>query len=437
MATATTRLDAIETQLADLIPRLSPDPNPRGRPEILPGALLWVGLLVCLLRKTGTQQALWRLLSESGLWHFPRVPVTAEAVRIRLQRRGPAVMQDLFTQVTAELARTTPGDATLAPFAAGVYALDESTLDQVARTLPALRPLPVGDDRLLPGKLITAFDLRTQRFATVRTTALPRQNERVAARALLATVPAGSLILADLGYFGFRWFDDLTDGGFHFLSKLRQKTSCEVVHVLAQGTTAHGPVRDELVWLGRYRADQAKHLVRRVTVPVGRQTHVYVTNVLDPAILPLAEVVRLYARRWDIEAAFKLVKRDLGLHLLWSAQWELLLTQVWGVLLLAQIASALRAELARRAGITPELVSLTLLLRDLPLLVRDHGPDVLDHLATLPVHKGGYLRPSRRTVFDLPDQLAVTEPPPDLVRIRTPRYAGRKCGPGRPDRRPA
>jgi hypothetical protein len=427
----TARLDAIEAVLADLIPRLVPAPNPRGRPEVLPGALLWTGLLVCLLRQRASQQALWRLLSQSGLWHFPRVPVSAEAVRIRLQRSGPGVMQELFGQVTAVLAQTLPGDATLAPFATGVYALDESTLDAVARTLPTLRSVPSGDARLLPGKLSVAFDLRTQQFATVQTTDVPQQNERMAARELVATLPVGSLILADLGSFGFRWFDDLTDGGYHFVSKLRHKTSVEVVHVLATAQTPHGPVRDDLVWLGAYRADRAKHLVRRVTVPLGRTTHVYITNVLDPDLLPIREVVRLYARRWDIEAAFKLVKRDLGLHLLWSARWELVLTQVWGVLLLAQIAAALRADLARRAGVDPAAVSLALLLRDLPLLVRDHGPGVLDQLATLSVVKGGSVRPTRRTDRPVPDPGPRTPPPPNLEFVRVPRYAGRKCGPTR------
>jgi hypothetical protein len=34
---------------------------------------------------------------------------------------------------------------------------------------------------------------------------------------------------------------------------------------------------------------------------VGSSTHTYLTNVLDPTILPLHEIARLYARRWDIE----------------------------------------------------------------------------------------------------------------------------------------
>lgn len=427
------RLDVIEAILGELIPKLTPDPNPRGRPEVLPGALLWTGVLVCILRQTTSQQALWRLLSQAGLWHFPQVPVSAEAVRIRLQRAGPEIMQELFMQLTAELAVQFAGDATLAPFATGVYAIDESTLDGVARTLPALRAVPAGDDQLLPGKLITAFNVRTQQFETVLTTDLPRQNEKVAARDVVATLPVNSLILADLGYFSFPWFDDLTDHGYWYVSKLRRKTSYTRKHVLS----AHGQIRDELVWLGKYRSDRAKHLVRRIQVPVGKTVHISITNVLDPHQLSMADVVRLYARRWDIELAFKTVKRDLGLHLLWSAKWELILTQVWGVLLIAQIAAALRAQIAQRAGIDLFDVSLSLLLRDLPHLVRRGEPDLIGRLAALPVVKGGYLRPSRRIRLEVPDNLPVHPPPDDLVLTRTPRYAGRKCGPGGTDLRPA
>ncbi len=420
-------LDAIEATLLELIPRLTPAPSPRGRPEVLPGALLWAGLLVCILRSSVSQQAIWRLLSQAGLWHFPQIPVSAEAVRIRLQRSGPDTMQQLFTQVTAELTGQYAGNQSLAPFATGVYALDDSTLDQVARTLPALREAPAGDARLLPGKLSTAFDIRRQLFHTVLTSDLPRQNERVAARDLVATLPVGSLLLTDLGYFSFPWFDELSDAGYFFLSKLRAKTSYEVVHVLSD----HQGVRDELVWLGAHRADRAKHLVRVIQVPIKGRVRRYVTNVRDPALLPVADVVRLYARRWDIELAFKLIKQELGLHLLWSAKWELILTQVWGVLVIAQIVASLRAQIAARARVELLDVSMALLLRDLPHLVRYGQGNLIDRIAALPLVKGGYLRHSRRKHYVLPHDVPVTPPPPNLPLTRTPRTAGRKCGPNR------
>lgn len=372
MPATTARLDVIEAQLYDLIPRLTPTGIRRGRPEILPGALLWTGML----RGVPSQRAIWSLLSGAGLWDYPAADITAEAVRIRIQRQGPETMRTLFTAVTAELAAAFPGDADLAPFARAVYALDESTLDGVARTLPALQKIPDGDARLLPGKLITAFDVRAQRFHTVHTTELPRQNERVAARDLVATLPPGSLLLADLGYFSFPWFDELTDGGYFLLSKLRKRTSYEIVHVL----TRQDSVTDALIWLGTYRADRAKHCYRLIEVRVGRQVHRYLTNVLDPTLLSARDAVRLYARRWDIELAFRLVKRELGLHLLWSARWEVILTQIWATLLIAQIVSALRAEIARRAGVDLFDVSIALLLRELPRYAARGEPDILHQL---------------------------------------------------------
>jgi hypothetical protein len=428
---APARLDAIEARLFELVPRLTPAPSGRGRPEILPAALLWTGVLVCLLRGQPRAQAVWRLLAEQGLWHFPRVAVSAEAVRVRLRRAGPGVLQQLFAELTAELTPHIVGDETLAPFAAGVYVLDESTLDGVARTLPALREVPAGDDRLLPGKLSAVFDVRRQLFTTVQATDLPRQNERVAARDLLAAVPPKSLILADLGYFGYPWFDELTAAGYFYVSKARARTSVEVLHVLVD----QPGLREEVVWLGAYRSDKARYAVRRITVTVGPRTWTYLTNVVDPAMLSAAEVVALYGRRWDIELAFKLLKRELHLHLLWSASWEQVLTQVWGALIIAQAALSLRGQIAERADIAVEQVSLPLVLRDTPMMVRD-GKDVVSWIASMPVVKGGYLRPARRVARPVPVPIVVHPPPPTLPREREPRYAGRRCGPGGIDRRP-
>src|SRR5260370_33299020 len=125
---------------------------------------------VCVLRGLGSQLQLWRLLTSQGLWRFARVAITDQALYNRLARAGTAPVERLFGQVSQVLAaRLAPyADATLAPFAAAVVALDESTLDQVARLLPALRALPAGDPGLLPGKLAGVFDVRLQQWRRVR-----------------------------------------------------------------------------------------------------------------------------------------------------------------------------------------------------------------------------------------------------------------------------
>src|SRR2546430_13463638 len=75
-------------------------------------------------------------------------------------------------------------------------------------------------------------------------------------------------------------------------------------HILYQGDG----VVDVIVWLGKYRADRAKYAVRLVQFYHHGRLHRYLTNVLDPQQLSLADIARLYARRWDIELAFGVLK---------------------------------------------------------------------------------------------------------------------------------
>ena len=203
-----------------------------GRPRVLPAMALWAGLLVCVLRGFGSQLAVWRLLSERRLWFFPRFPVTDQAVYKRLHSAGTKPLERLFEQISGVLAERLQGVVSekLAPFAEGVVCIDESTLDAMSRRLPPLRAIPQGDSRLLPGKLAGVFDVRGQQWRTVMFQPDPHQNEKVLARELVEDLPAGTLVVEDLGYFGFAWFDWLTERGCHWLSRLRAKTSYKVIH---------------------------------------------------------------------------------------------------------------------------------------------------------------------------------------------------------------
>ena len=138
--------DRIERFLLDAVLRLERDsveqdrPGP-GRPRILPALCLWAGLLVCVLRGFNSQLALWRLLTWQGLWFYPRFPVSDQAIYKRLAKSGTEPLERLFAQISAVLReRLAPyRRRRLAPWASEVVALDETTLDPVARKLPALR----------------------------------------------------------------------------------------------------------------------------------------------------------------------------------------------------------------------------------------------------------------------------------------------------------
>ena len=410
-------LQSLVTELRDPPPGRGP-----GRPAILPAAALWGALVAGVLTGDLSQVAIWRRIRDPHWWYQGQLQISKEAVYHRLDSTGPSPMQAFFTTVTAHLLarqETVPGCA-VAPGFREVVALDGSTLDAVARRLPSLRAMAPDNFAVLPGKLTAVFDLRRQLFRRIDWHSSPTQNDKVGARDAVADLPAGSLIVADLGYFGFRWFDELTDAGQFWVSKYRAKTSLVEIEVLYED----GPTRDVIVWLGAHRADQAQHPVRLIQFEHNGQLRRYLTNVRDPQRLSMRAVAALYARRWDIELAFKLAKTDLKLHLLWSAKPAVIAHQVWAVLLIAQLVLMLRTTVAVRAAVADVfMVSVNLLVRYLPPLALTTGDPIGAFIAN--GWEMGFLRKSRRI------EVAVPDPPPEAVRsptvstglTRKPRYA--------------
>jgi hypothetical protein len=422
----------VEAFLRDAVLQMEPDPQEMGRegpgrPRVLPALALWAGLLVCVLKGFSSKLDLWRLLSRHSLWFYPRFALSDQAVYARLDRAGTLPLERLFGQINSILRQRLAPFALedLAPFAREVVVLDETTLDPIARKLPALRQLPKGDKHLLAGKLAGIFDVRRQLWVKVSHIPNPDQNEKLMARDMVEGLAKGSLILADLGYFGFAWFDHLTESGFHWISRLRSKTSYQNLHTYYR----RADVFDGLVYLGSYRADRASHAVRLVQFKLGRVGYQYITNVLDPKTLSILEIARLYARRWDIELAVKLIKTHLGLHLLWSAKTVTILQQLYAVLIISQVLQALRMEVAGRAEVDPFDVSMELLIRWMPQYAYE-GEDPIEGF----VRQGRdmlFIRPPRRTLIRAPEiPLSKIEPlPSHIILARQPRHAGKNPGP--------
>jgi hypothetical protein len=424
-------LAGIEEILKETVNQLELERIPmkeRGRPKILPSLCLWSAVLLTVLKGWTSQAAVWKLIRRKGFWHFPRFQITDQAVYKRLDQADGTPMIEFFLTISKLLASRVERfvKVRLAPFAAGVYALDETTLDPVSKTLVDLRSIPTGDTALLPGKLSTLFDIRTQQFTAVIHRPKATENDKVAARDMLTFLQAGSLILADLGYFAFKWFDDLTAAGHFFVSRMRKKTSYIVKHVFYQDSS----VWDGIVTLGAHRADRSAHPVRLVRFKVKQTTYEYITNVMDPRVLTIADIAMIYARRWDIELAFKTIKRELHLHMMWSAKINVILHQVYAVLAIAQILQALRLEIADRANVDIFDVSLPLMIQNFPDIAAEGDPDPVGEYVRDGVGLR-FIRPSRRIRIEVPrvDHLSIDPAPSEVFDPQKPRYAERKCGP--------
>ena len=400
----------------------------RGRPATLSGMHFCLGIVLCGLRGFGAQLALWRLLCTEQLGPFRPVPVSDQAVYNRLERAA-STMGLFFEQISDGMRQQLAGlqECRLAPFASQVLALDESTLEAVGRWLPELRGRLAGDAHLLAGRISALFDVRLQQWVRVELWEEAQANCKQQARLLLEGLPAGVLLLFDRGYLSFPWFDELSERGLWWISRSANHASMQVRHVFYQGDG----VLDAIVLLGKYRADGAKYPVRLVQYYHQGRLHRYLTNVLDPQQLPLADIARLYARRWEIELAFCVLKEHLQVSQLWSAKWPVIQVQIWCALLLAQLFHGLQVQLAAQEGVDPFEISLDLMVEVVPQLLQ-RG------IAPLPyLRRWGrelrIIRPSTRLRVEVPfiDATWITPAPPEALQPREQtRYAQRKCEPG-------
>jgi hypothetical protein len=357
-----------------------------------------------------------------GIWGNRAVDVKDEAIYKRMNGDTWKIAKEIFFEMSKKMAEI--GEKVkinLAQFAKNIYVIDDTTLDKVAKKTGWLK---MEKGYHLAGRISSMYDIRKGQFVAVDITEESTRNEKIMAWEFLKDIEAGSLLLFDLGYFGFKWFDELTERKISYISRLRENTSYEKLHVFYE----HDIVTDSMIKLGKYRSDHAKHAVRLIEVRYKGDVYRYITNVYDPRQLSARDIVNLYGRRWDIELAFKLVKRVLGLAGIWSAHKEVIKLQVYATLTIAQIVQALRHELALRANEPVDNVSEALLVRVIYLFGEYDDEDILGKILKAPDY-GGVIRPSRRKKYEIGEipENSIKQLPDDFEFVRNPRYAERKC----------
>lgn len=302
--------------------------------------------------------------------------------------------------------------AELAPFASGIFAIDGTVLDAVARRTEYLKKFPQGDTCTLGGRLGCAIDLLTGKFEQLVYDADAAANDKNHVRVLISALPERAMVVFDLGYFSFPLFDWITEGRRYFVSRMREKCTFKVIQVLADRPN----YRDRIVWLGASN-DRAAHPVRLVELHIKGRWWGYVTNALQPSMLGAQQLWGLYSQRWTIEMCFASVKRALNLAYLRPSKPNAMLTQVWSTLTVYQVLQDLRLEIAATTGWHEDDVSWEMLMRRIGWYARDPQDVPLrewlcSHAERLCLKKRGTRK--RRLAGLPPDVLLdLLQPPPD------------------------
>lgn len=106
----------------------------------------------------------------------------------------------------------------------------------------------------------------------------PNCNETTWWQSLLDRLPVGGLLIVDMGFYGFEWFDAMTEASKYVLTRQKEKVRYRIVRVISSGSH----YRDEIIQMGLHHTDPCRHPMRQVSVLWGKTWYRYLTNVLDP-----------------------------------------------------------------------------------------------------------------------------------------------------------
>lgn len=356
--------------------------NLRDRKLTLP---VMMAVVVSLVYRqiAGLSEAIRLLATEGLMWVEPML-VSKQALSQRLKKIPAKLFAQVFEQVIEKI-RATPQANRISQqwqqvhqtFGA-VWIADGSTLEELRKKLKALSD----QTTVLAGKMMMVVEAFTNVPVSICYTEDSKANDKIFHEQLLEQLPIGGLLIFDLGFFKFGWFDQFTQQQKFFVTRLREKTSYQVVRCLSTGVY----YRDEIIDMGQYRSNPCEYTVRLVSVLWGSSWYYYLTNVLDPQLLSAQQVCQLYRCRWRIEDAFELTKRLLGLAYIWVGDRNGVQIQIFATVIFYTVLNHLSSQVAFALSEPLERISVEMVFRSLyyfaMAVLRGETDDVVDYLVS-------------------------------------------------------
>jgi Transposase DDE domain len=322
-----------------------------------------VAIIVSLVwRRVPSIAEVQKVLAREGLLGMAPLHVSSQAIIKRLDVLPAGVVGQLFAEVSARLhahaplALPHPSWEAVRQHFPRLAIVDGSTLEALRKKTQVLRERP---GVVLGGKMMVMVEAFSHQPLWQLYTDDAAANDKRFAAEILAALPVGGLLVFDLGFFSFLWFDDFTASDRFFVTRMREKTAYRTVQELHR--SPH--VRDEIIRVGQYRSNPCQHLLRMVSVLWQGVWYRYLTNVLDPHVLSARQVCELYRRRWRIEDAFALTKRLLDLAYVWTGSTNAVQLQIYATLIFYAVLVTICQQLAQVLGDPPERISVEMVFR--------------------------------------------------------------------------
>jgi hypothetical protein len=259
--------------------------------------------------------------------------------------------------------------ASLAAFA--VYVLDGKKLKRVAKRLLPARKLA---GKLFGGKLLVAWEPRTGLVLAMAANPDGEANDCRLVPDLLPQVrelrQGPRLAVADRQFCDLVQLQRFAANGDHYLVRYSKKVGFhpDPARPAQTATDAQGrAVTEEWGWLGAEDHPQRRYVRRITLLRPGEEEVAVVSDLLDAATFPAADLLSLYLIRWGIEQVFQKITKVFHLEQLIGSTPQATVFQAAFCLLLYNMIQVVQSYIAV-APSTPvprERISTELLFRDI------------------------------------------------------------------------
>ena len=183
----------------------------------------------------------------------------------------------------------------------------------------------------------------------------------MAAQMLQSKLVPGMLVLADRNFYGFKLWRTACATGAMLAWRVKANLKLAVQQILPDGSYL------STVFDSEDRHRRSGQVVRVIEYALQdsatptQDSYRLVTNLLDPNEAPALELAALYHERWEIEGVFDEFKTHLRANstVLRSKTPDLVLQELWGLLLAHFAIRQLMAQAAWPRGLDPDRLSFT------------------------------------------------------------------------------
>jgi hypothetical protein len=146
------------------------------------------------------------------------------------------------------------------------------------------------------------------------------------------TLPAGSIVAVDRGYYDFDLFAQWNNSGVFFVTRLKSNAIYEVVKDCPPPQHSN-VLTDKLIQFTGYQSRQKfPGLLRRVVV-WDEDNHREIELLTNHLRFGATTIGRIYRDRWEIELFFKVLKQHLKIKTFVGTSPNALKTQIWTALI--------------------------------------------------------------------------------------------------------